>query len=113
MGSALDDLREFPEAVRAVMGKALAQAQLGGKHEQAKPMSGLGSGVMEIVDSYDKNAYRSVYTVEFPEYICVLHSFQKKSKSGIATPRKDMNTVELRLKRAREDYKLWKSRRTK
>ncbi len=113
MGSALNDLREFPEDVRDVMGKALSQAQLGGKHQQAKPMTGLGSGVMEITDSYNKNAYRAVYTVEFPEYICVLHSFQKKSKSGIATPPQDIKTVEARLKRAREEYKVWKSKKTR
>ncbi len=95
------------------MGKALAQAQLGGKHEQAKPMTGLGTGVMEITDSHNKNAYRSVYTVEFTEYICVIHSFQKKSKAGIATPQKEINTIGQRLKRAREDYKLWKSQKTK
>lgn len=93
------------------MGKALAQAQLGGKHQQAKPMTGLDSGVMEIADRHDKNAYRAVYAVEFADYICVLYSFKKKSKSGIATPLQDIETIELRLKRAREDYQRWKSQK--
>ena len=55
---------------------------------------------MEIIDSYDTNTYRAVYTARFASVIYVLHAFQKKSKSGIATPRKDIELIHRRLAEA-------------
>jgi phage-related protein len=52
---------------------------------------------MEIIDRHDTNTYRAVYTVQFPNAIYVLHAFQKKSKSGIATPQKDIELIRRRL----------------
>lgn len=56
IGSSLDDLREFPEEVKHVMGFALRRAQDGGKHVNAKPLKGFGgAGVLEIVENEDGN----------------------------------------------------------
>ena len=70
----------------------------------AKAWKGLGSGVLEIVESHDGNAYRAVYTVRFEKAIYVLHAFQKKSPSGIRTGKRDVNLVAERLKTAERDY---------
>ena len=65
-----------------------------------------GASVIEIVEDYDGDTYRAVYTVKFAEAIYVLHAFQKKSKSGIATPKHDLDLIEERLKRAKELHAL-------
>ncbi len=105
IGGARDDLREFPDDVQQLMGFALYRAQLGKKHPQAKPLKGFkGASVIEIVEDFDGDTYRSVYTVKFEEIIYVLHAFQKKSKRGIATPKQDIDLIESRLKRAKEHY---------
>ena len=105
IGSALDDLRQFPEEVQQTVGFALYRAQLGKKHPDAKPLKGFGgAGVLEIVERFDGDTYRAVYTVKFESAVYVLHAFQKKSKRGIATPQKDIALVKTRLKRAREHY---------
>jgi phage-related protein len=61
--------------------------------------------VLEIVDDFDGDTYRAVYTVKFADVIYVLHAFQKKSKKGIATPQRDIDLIKARLKRAEEHYK--------
>lgn len=86
------------------MGYALGVAQLGGKHPRAKAWKGEGTGVFELVDSTDGNAYRAVYTIRFVDAIYVLHAFQKKSPSGIRTAKHDVDLVHERLKRAQADY---------
>lgn len=63
--------------------------------------------MLEIVDDFDGDTYRAVYTVRFAGVVYVLHAFQKKSKHGIATPKPELELVEQRLKRAREDYQEW------
>jgi len=73
-------------------------------HPSAKPWKGQGSGVFELVEAYDGNAYRAIYTVKFREVIYVLHAFQKKSSKGIKTSGRDIDRVQQRLKAAREDY---------
>jgi phage-related protein len=84
------------------VGYALYTAQAGGKYISAKPLKGIGTGVMEIVSDYDTNTYRTVYTVNIGKNIYVLHAFQKKSKSGIATPKQEIDLVIQRLKMAQE-----------
>jgi len=86
------------------MGNALGIAQFGGTAPTAKPWKGLGSGVLEVVESHDGNAYRAVYTVRFERAVYVLHVFQKKSPSGIRTAKRDVGLVEQRLKQAHRDY---------
>jgi phage-related protein len=108
IGSSKEDVRDFPEPVRLRVGGALWDAQLGGKATWVKPLQGFGgAGVLEVVDDYDGNTYRAVYTVRFGGVVYVLHAFQKKSKSGIATPRHVIALIEQRLRKAREDYERW------
>ncbi len=114
IASSRDDLRDFPEPVRLRVGGALWEAQTGGKAAWAKPLKGYGgSGVVEIVDDHDGDTYRAVYTVRFEGFVYVLHAFQKKSKSGIATPKKDLALIETRLRRAEEDCRRWRASETK
>ncbi len=108
IGSSRDDLRAFPEGVRMRVGGALWEAQLGRKAGWAKPLKGFGgAGVLEVVDDFDGDTFRAVYTVRFAGVVYVLHAFQKKSKSGVATPRYEIELIEQRLKRAKEDYDRW------
>lgn len=103
IGSARDDLRAFPAPVRTVMGYALRVAQAGDKHAHAVPLEGFkGSGVLEVIDDYDGDTYRTVYTVRLSEAIFVLHAFQKKSKRGIKTPKRDIDLINKRLKTAED-----------
>jgi phage-related protein len=104
VGSSKADFMAFPDPVQGDMGYALGVAQLGGKHPQAKPWKGEGSGVFEVVERYDGDAYRAIYTVRFEGVVYVLHAFQKKSPSGIRTAQSDVELVRERLKRARADY---------
>lgn len=98
IGSSLHDLKQFPEDVKDAFGHALYLAQAGGKHPAAKPLKGFsGAGVLEIVEDFDTNTYRAVYTVRMAETVYVLHAFQKKSKSGIATPKKELELIKARL----------------
>jgi phage-related protein len=108
ISSSRNDLRKFPQEVQQMMGFALFRAQLGKKHPDAKPLKGFkGSSVLEIVEDYDGDTYRAVYTVKFEEIVYVLHAFQKKSKRGIATPKQDIDLIETRLKRAKEHYETY------
>ena len=75
---------------------------LGGMPKDAKPFKGVGSGVFEIAVRYNKKAYRTVLAVQLGEKIYVLHAFQKKSKSGISTPKEDIDLIRRRLKDAKE-----------
>ncbi|MPY74624.1 MAG: type II toxin-antitoxin system RelE/ParE family toxin [Alphaproteobacteria bacterium] len=108
VGSSKADLTGFPEEVRRRVGGALWDAQLGLRASYAKPLKGFGgAGVLEIVDDFDGDTYRAVYTVRLAGAVYVLHAFQKKSKRGIATPKAELDLIERRLKRAREDYEQW------
>ena len=108
IGSSRDDVRAFPEEVRLRVGGGLWEAQLGRKARWTKPLKGFGgAGVLEVVADFDSDTFRAVYTVRFPGIVYVLHAFQKKSKSGIATPRHEIALIEQRLKRAKEDYDQW------
>lgn len=106
MASTLDDLKEWPDAVQQSVGYALELAQKGEKHESAKPLKGFkGASVFEIVANYGGDTWRAVYAVKIQYAICVLHVFQKKSKSGIATPKREIELIEKRLKLALEHSK--------
>lgn len=104
VGSAKRDLMDFPGDVIAEMGNALGVAQFGGKHPSSKPWKGDGAGVFEIVEDFDGDTYRAIYTVRFKEAVYVLHAFQKKSTRGIKTARGDVELVGKRLRLAQEDY---------
>lgn len=98
LGSALDDVKSFPAEVQDEIGYALHCAQIGETHPSAKLFKGHGSGVYEIVSNFNTDAYRAVYIVNLDDCLYVLHAFQKKSKSGIKTPKTDLNVIETRLK---------------
>ena len=104
IGPSKRDLLEFPESVINEIGHALSVAQYGDKHQTAKPLKGLGSGILEIIENHRGDTYRAAYTVRFKDRIYVLHCFQKKSTRGIRTPQHDMDLIEDRLKYARADY---------
>jgi phage-related protein len=105
VGSSREDLKEFSEDVQLVIGYALYLAQCGEKHPLAKPLKGFkGAGVLEVVEDFDGDTYRAVYTVKLAGVVYVLHVFQKKSKQGIATPKQDVELIEARFKRAKEHY---------
>lgn len=109
VGSSKQDLSGFPEDVRRRVGGALWEAQSGRKAPYAKPMKGFGdAGVLEIVDDFNADTFRAVYTVRFAAAVYVLHAFQKKSKRGVATPKVELERVGQRLQRAREDYEQWR-----
>ncbi len=98
VGSSRSDVRRFPREVRRDLGRALYAAQQGEIDPAAKPLRGFdGGSVLEIVVSHRGDAWRAMYTVRYAEAIYVLHAFQKKSKGGIATPKKDMALVRQRL----------------
>lgn len=106
MGSSKRDLLEMPEEVVDVFGFALSEAQQGRTHPDAKPMSkGVlkGKSVFEVVDDFDGDTYRCVYTVKLANSIYVLHSFQKKSKTGIETAKSDISLIESRYQDALRD----------
>jgi phage-related protein len=105
VGSSRDDLRSFPDEVQQALGFDLYRVQLGDMPASAKPLRGNLSGVYELKESHEGNAYRTVYIAKLKDKIYVLHCFQKKSKSGIATPQKDIDLIEQRLKLAIEDSK--------
>ena len=94
IGSSRKDLREFPEDVRHRIGYALWIAQTGGKHLDAKALRGFGgAGVLEIIEDYRGDTFRAVYTLKYADVVFMLHAFQKKSKTGRETPRRDIELI--------------------
>jgi phage-related protein len=103
LGSSREDLREFPDPVQDHIGYALYVAQLGGKHRDAKALTGFGgAGVLEIVKDYRGDTFRGVYTLRYAGAVYVLHAFQKKSKTGRETPRRDLELIQQRLRQAEQ-----------
>ena len=100
MGDSLARLHAFPRTVQDQVGYAIYLAQVGAKHPHAKPLKGLGPGILEVVADDRGGTFRAVYTIRFQERVYVLHAFQKKSKKGIATPQPDMALLKQRLARA-------------
>ena len=96
-------VKSFPSGVQDDIGYALYVAQLGEMSAKAKPLHGLGSGVMEIVANDSSGSYRAVYTVSIGDCIYVIHAFQKKSKTGIKTPQAEVNLIRSRLTRLKEN----------
>ena len=102
VGSSLKDLKTFSSEVKDEIGFSLHLAQEGKTPQNAKPFHGLGAGVMEIVCDFNTDTYRVVYALKIGNALYVLHSFQKKSKSGIKTPQKEIDLIKQRLKMAKK-----------
>jgi phage-related protein len=104
VASSKRDFHEFPAQVQDDLGFELYLAQIGQHPPSAKLLKGLGSGIVELVDDFDGDTYRAVYTVRFADAVYVLHAFKKKSKQGIKTPQPDIDLVKRRLRDAEQDY---------
>ena len=102
VGSALKDLRQFPEKIKRQVGFDLDMVQGGETPTTAKNLKGLAS-VMELVERYDKDTYRAVYVTNIGGVVYVLHCFKKKSKQGIKTPKEDINLIRQRLRQVQEE----------
>ncbi len=101
VGRSKEDLSEFPLEVKKMMGHSLHLAQIAEEDPDSKPLKGFGSAsVREIIKNSHDGTYRSVYTVKFKEAIYVLHAFKKKSKTGIETPKQEIDLIKSRLKEA-------------
>ena len=104
IASSRRDYGAFPEKVQEVFGFELFLAQTGQHPPSAKMLKGFGSGVVELIEDFDGDTCRAVYTVRFETAVYVLHSFKKKSKQGIKTPRSDIDLISRRLRDAEADY---------
>ena len=100
--AALKEFEAFPEGARTICLAALTIAAEGGKADIAKPMNGMGPGVLEIALAIKGDAFRVVYAVQFADEIWVVHAFQKKSTQGIKTPKREIDLIKDRLKRLKE-----------
>jgi phage-related protein len=106
VSSSKKDYLDFPKEVQSDMGYALSVAQFGHKHPKVKIWKGEGNGVLEIVEDYRGDTFRTIYTIKFNKAVYVLHAFQKKSKSGIKTPQEDIKLISERLKQAKLHYEV-------
>jgi phage-related protein len=103
VGTSLKDLREFPPLVQDHVGYAPYFAQRGSKHPDAKVLSGFGgAGVLEVIKDHRGDTFRAVYTLKYAGRVFVVHAFQKKSKSGRQTPRRDIELIKQRLREAEQ-----------
>ena len=92
IGSSLKDLKKFPISIHHAMGYALYQAQIGQKHEHAKPFKGMGSAkIMEIRENAKSGTYRTIYTLEIQNFVFVLHAFQKNRKAELLRQKRKLN----------------------
>ena len=99
------DFEDFPPGAQLEMARALTILAEGRMPDIAKPLTGLGSGVMELALKHRGDAFRLVYALQIGDDIWVVHAFEKKSRTGIKTPRQEIDLVRDRLKRLREMLK--------
>jgi phage-related protein len=102
MGNSKRSIQAFPRGAQKIIGDELQLTQFGGMPKDAKPFKGLGSGIFEIAVQFIGDAYRTVVAVQLGEKIYVLHAFQKKSKKGIATPKREVDLIKQRYAEAKE-----------
>ncbi len=98
-------LASFPDKVRKEIGFALWCEETQVPNADIKPLKGFKHTVREVRSRYEKNAYRAAYVVNLGEHIYVLHVFQKKSTTGIATPKPDLRIIEKRLKELEQELR--------
>lgn len=109
IASSRKDYGDFPQTVQEQFGFEIYLAQTGQHPPSAKPLKGLGSGVVELIENFDGDTYRAVYTVRFAAAVYVLHAFKKKSKQGVKTPQSDIELIKRRLRDAETDAANWKT----
>lgn len=104
IGRSEKDLKRFPERVQDVFWSGLDLARRGVREiPGAKPLTrGIlkGLGILELVEEFDGDTYRVVFTVKLTEVLAVLHAFKKKSKTGISTPRNEIRLIRVRYREA-------------
>lgn len=100
--AARKEFEGFPTDAKTIIFRALTIAAEGQKADIAKPMKGLGSGVFEVALAVRGGAYRTVYALHLGDDIWVVHAFQKKSKTGIKTPKHEIDLIRDRIKRLKE-----------
>ena len=103
--AARKDFEAFPVGAQTEMARALTILAEGRMPDIAKPLTGFGSGVMELALKHRGDAFRVVYALQIDTDIWVIHAFQKKSKSGIKTPKQEIDLINERLKRLKERLK--------
>ena len=94
VGSALEDIKDFPDSVKQRIGYQLHRVQMGEDPNDWKPMKTIGPGVREIRIKIG-DQYRVIYIASFSDAVYVLHAFQKKAQK---TDKRDLNIAEQRLK---------------
>src|SRR2546422_8002171 len=102
LGNSKKNIQAFPAGAQKLIGDELQLIQFGGMPKDAKPFKGIGSGVIDIALAYEKDVYRTVLAVQLGKRIYILHAFQKKAKSGIKTPQKDIDLIKRRYKEAKK-----------
>ncbi len=100
--AARKEFERFPLGAQSVCLAALTIAAEGGKADIAKPLSGFGSGILEIALPWRGDAFRIVYAIQIGDEIWVLHAFQKKLTKGIKTPQREIELIKSRLKKLKE-----------
>ncbi|GLQ80660.1 hypothetical protein GCM10007881_41790 [Mesorhizobium huakuii] len=113
IASSRKDYGDFPPKVQEAMGFELFLAQTGQHPPSAKMLKGIGNGIVELVEDFDSDTYRAVYTVRFETAVYVLHCFKKKSKRGIQTPQSDIELIKRRYRDAEADYSARKNEERK
>jgi phage-related protein len=104
VASSKRDYKVFPAEVQDGFGFELFLVQAGQYPPSAKPLKGLGTGVLELVENFDGDTYRAVYAVRFKDAVYVLHAFKKKSKRGAQTPKPEIDLIRRRLAAAADDH---------
>ncbi len=102
LGDSLKNVRDFPDGAQKLLGDEIQLMQFGGMPKDAKPFKGVGGGVVEIALRYSSDAFRVVLAILVGSRIYVLHAFQKKSKRGIETPKRDVDLIRKRYTEAQE-----------
>src|SRR5216684_6972031 len=102
MKAARGDFEDFPDRARDRLLDALTVVAEGGMPAIAKPLKRFGSGVLELALSFRGDAFRVVYAVQLGADVWVIHAFQKKSKTGIRTPKLEIDLIATRLRRVKE-----------
>lgn len=105
VAAALKDFKKFPESAQRKILVTLTNAAQGATADRAKPMKGLGAGVFEVALKYGTDAYRTVYAVQINEKIWIIHAFKKKSKTGIKTPKQEIDLIKKRIRILKEMLK--------
>ena len=94
-GSSLSDLRDFPQAAMREAGHQLDKVQKGLAPDDAKPMSVIGAGVMELRIWDEAGTFRVIYVAKFEDAVYVLHCFKKKTQQ---TSQPDIELARKRFK---------------